>query len=151
LCLTIGWRTFLLVQGPIIVLASILGVWLFYVQHQFSSVYWRRTGEWNYLEAAMMGASYYKLPKLLQWFSGNIGFHHLHHLAPRIPNYNLEKCYNFNPALQCATTLTLKTSLQCLRLRMFDEDNRRLIGYRELKELLSTTSSGNHKLTSPST
>jgi omega-6 fatty acid desaturase (delta-12 desaturase) len=114
------------------------GVWLFYVQHQFEGVYWRRRAEWDYLAAALQGASYYKLPRLLQWFSGNIGFHHLHHLSPRIPNYNLEKCQKENPVFECVRPLTLRSSLRCLRLRLYDEDRRRLIGFGELNQLRLT-------------
>lgn len=136
LSLTIGFKAFVLVQLPILMLGTAAGVWLFYVQHQFEGVYWRRHSEWNYLASALQGASYYKLPRLLQWFSGNIGFHHLHHLSPRIPNYNLEKCQRENPAFHGVQPLTLRSSLRSLRLRMYDEDRHRLIGYRELKQLL---------------
>jgi omega-6 fatty acid desaturase (delta-12 desaturase) len=108
---------------------------MFYVQHQFEGVYWRRHTDWDYLNSALEGASFYKLPLLLQWFSGNIGFHHLHHLAPRIPNYNLEKCQTENPAFDCVRPLTLRTSLRSLRLRLYDEDRGQMIGYRELKQL----------------
>lgn len=136
---TIGWKELVLVELPVAMLGTAVGVWMFYVQHQFEGVYWRRAGEWNYLESAMMGASYYRLPRLLQWFTGNIGFHHLHHLAPKIPNYNLEKCQKVNPALANAPTLTLLTSLRSLRLRLYDEASGRLVGYRELKELYPTS------------
>lgn len=135
LSLTIGFRAFLLVQLPILALGTAAGVWLFYVQHQFEGVYWRRHGEWDYLDSALQGASFYKLPRLLQWFSGNIGFHHLHHLSPRIPNYNLERCQVENPAFANIRPLTLRASLGSLRLRLYDEDHHRLIGYRELKQL----------------
>lgn len=133
--LAIGFKTFLLVQLPIVAFGTAMGVWLFYVQHQFEGVYWRRHTDWDYLDAALLGASYYKLPRLLQWFSGNIGFHHLHHLAPRIPNYNLEKCQVENPAFDCVRPLTLRTSLRSLRLRLYDEDRQRLIGFGELKQV----------------
>jgi omega-6 fatty acid desaturase (delta-12 desaturase) len=134
LSLTIGIRAFLLVQLPIVMLGTAAGVWLFYVQHQFEGVYWRRHNEWNYLDSALIGASYYKLPRLLKWFSGSIGFHHLHHLAPRIPSYNLEKCQFENPLFDRVKPLTLRTSLRSLNLRLYDEDHRRLIGFRELKQ-----------------
>jgi acyl-lipid omega-6 desaturase (Delta-12 desaturase) len=133
LSLAVGFKSFVLIQLPIIWLASTAGVWLFYVQHQFQGVYWRRHPEWNYLDSALLGASYYKLPRLLQWFSGNIGFHHIHHLAPRIPNYHLEKCQNDNPALQSVPTLTLLSSFQSMRLSLYDEDRRRLISFSELQ------------------
>jgi omega-6 fatty acid desaturase (delta-12 desaturase) len=135
LSLTIGFKTFLLVHFPIVLLGTAVGVWLFYVQHQFEGVYWRRHSDWDYLSSALQGASFYKLPRLLQWFSGNIGFHHLHHLAPRIPNYNLEKCQVENPAFNCVQPLMLRSSLRSLRLRLYDEDNLRMISFRELKQL----------------
>jgi omega-6 fatty acid desaturase (delta-12 desaturase) len=113
-------------------IASACGVWLFYVQHQYEGVYWRKSEAWDYATASVEGSSYLKLPKVLQWFTGNIGFHHVHHLSPRIPNYNLEACHAeitmFN-----VTTITLRQSLQSLRLRLWDEENSRLIGFRELK------------------
>jgi hypothetical protein len=88
-----GFKTYLLLRSGVLLVASVAGVWLFYVQHQFEGVYWERREEWDYCTAALKGSSFYKLPKILQWFSGNIGFHHIHHLSPRIPNYNLEKCH----------------------------------------------------------
>lgn len=136
--LTIGWKALVLVQLPIVMIGTAAGVWLFYVQHQFEGVYWRRHAEWDYLASALNGASYYRLPRLLQWFTGNIGFHHLHHLSPRIPNYNLEQCQRENPAFHAVRPLTLGSSLRCLRLRFYDEDRGRLIGFRELKQLRQT-------------
>lgn len=133
--LTIGLKNYLLVQLPIVALGTAAGVWLFYVQHQYEGVYWRRHSEWNYLDSALRGASYYKLPRLLQWFSGNIGFHHLHHLSPRIPNYNLEKCQVENPIFERVRPITLRTSMRSLALRFYDEDRGRLIGFKELKLL----------------
>jgi omega-6 fatty acid desaturase (delta-12 desaturase) len=127
--LTIGWKSYVLVQLPIMILASTVGVWLFYVQHQFEDAYWERHQDWNYESAAMEGSSYYKLPRLLQWITGNIGFHHIHHLSPRIPNYNLEKCYNENPAFQAVEPLTLLGSLRCLSVRLWDEDKHLMVGY----------------------
>jgi acyl-lipid omega-6 desaturase (Delta-12 desaturase) len=133
LIMAIGIKAVLLVQLPILMIGTAVGVWLFYVQHQFEGVYWRRHKEWDYLDSALLGASYYKLPQLLQWFSGNIGFHHLHHLSPRIPNYNLEKCQMENPVFEGVKPLTLKSSLRSLWLRLYDEENHRLIGFKELK------------------
>lgn len=135
LSLTIGFKTFLLVQIPIFLLGTAGGVWLFYVQHQFQGVYWRRHSEWNFLDSALQGASFYKLPRILQWFSGNIGFHHLHHLAPRIPNYYLEKCQTENPEFASVQPLTLFKSFHSLKLRFYDEDRRRLIGFSDLRQL----------------
>jgi omega-6 fatty acid desaturase (delta-12 desaturase) len=127
--LTIGWKAFLMVQLPIMILGSTIGVWLFYVQHQFEYTYWERHENWSYESAALEGSSFYKLPKVIQWFTGNIGFHHVHHLSPRIPNYNLEKCHNDNPIFQEVKPLTFLESLQCLSLRLWDEENRILVGF----------------------
>ena len=91
LCLVIGWQAFLLIQLPILFVSGMLGIWLFYVQHQFEDSYFEDEEKWDYVKAAIDGSSYYKLPKLLQWVTGNIGFHHVHHLSPKVPNYNLEK------------------------------------------------------------
>ena len=125
---TLGWRTYLMIQLPVILLAGIGGVWLFYVQHQFEEGYWRRTGAWNYYEAAVQGSSFYRLPKVLQWFSGNIGFHHIHHLSPRIPNYTLPQCHAETASALRFKTLGLRESLDCLRMRVWDEDGDRMIG-----------------------
>jgi omega-6 fatty acid desaturase (delta-12 desaturase) len=133
---TIGFDTVALVELPIIMLTTTVGVWLFYVQHQYEGVYWRRHAEWNYLDAGLKGASYYKLPRLIQWFSGNIGFHHIHHLAPKIPNYHLEQCLRENPIFHGIQPLTLRSSLRSLRLRLYDEDNHRMVGYRELQQMV---------------
>ncbi|MCG8604943.1 fatty acid desaturase, partial [bacterium] len=96
LIFTIGWKAYLMVQFPITMVASSAGVWLFYVQHQYEDVYWERHDSWDYEAVALQGSSFYKLPKVLQWFTGNIGFHHVHHLLPRIPNYSLERCHYEN-------------------------------------------------------
>jgi omega-6 fatty acid desaturase (delta-12 desaturase) len=105
------------------------------VQHQFEGVYWDRREEWDYTEAALRGSSFYKLPRILQWFSGNIGFHHLHHLSPRIPNYHLEKCHEADPVFQRVPHVTLFTSLKSLSLRLWDEQRNRLVGYSHLRRL----------------
>ncbi|GAB2697629.1 fatty acid desaturase [Paenibacillus thermoaerophilus] len=133
LCLTLGWKSVILVQLPIFYLASAAGVWLFYVQHQFEHSYFERDENWSYVAAAMQGSSYYKLPKVLQWFTGNIGFHHIHHLNPRVPNYELERAHASDPRFAQATTLTLRSSLRSLVFRLWDEESRRFVGYRELK------------------
>lgn len=122
--LLISLKTFLLIQLPVIYLASILGVWLFYVQHQFETVYWARHEEWNRFKAAMEGSSFYQLPKILQWFSGNIGLHHIHHVRSSIPNYNLQKCYDSVPELRTVAPLTLKKSLKSIRMNLWDEQQR---------------------------
>lgn len=123
----IGWQAYLMIQLPIILLAGIGGVWLFYVQHQYEDGYWERTEEWDYYTAAIEGSSYYRLPRVLQWFSGNIGFHHVHHLSPRIPNYRLQECHERNPLLHRVRELTLLQSLRCLRLTVWDADRKKLV------------------------
>jgi omega-6 fatty acid desaturase (delta-12 desaturase) len=129
LCWTLGARTVLLVQIPLVLIAGAAGVWLFYVQHQFDDTYWDRSGSWTADEAALRGSSYYHLPRILQWFSGNIGFHHLHHLSPRVPNYRLEECFRSSPRLQETRRLTLRSSLRCASLRLWDEDAKRMVGF----------------------
>ena len=135
LSFVMGLKAYLVIQLSVMLVASMAGVWLFYVQHQFEGVKWERHGEWDYAAAALEGSSFYKLPRILQWFSGNIGFHHIHHLSPRIPNYNLEKCYNEGPVFPRVTTVTLLSSLKSLTLRLWDESNHRMVGYRYLKTL----------------
>ncbi|MBN1667235.1 MAG: fatty acid desaturase [Anaerolineales bacterium] len=133
---TIGLRAYVLIQLPVIWFATLAGVWLFYVQHQFDGVYWERHERWDFVQAALEGSSFYKLPKVLQWFSGNIGFHHIHHLSPRIPNYNLERCYRASPVFQ-VKPVTLVSSLKSLGFRLWDESNRRLVGFKALKQTRS--------------
>lgn len=128
---TAGVTATLLVELPLLATAGAAGIWLFYVQHQFEGVYWARRGERDFVAAAMDGSSLYALPKVLQWFSGNIGFHHIHHLAPRIPNYRLPKAYREQPLLRRVDRLTLLGSLRSLRLRLYDEDAHRLVSFRE--------------------
>jgi omega-6 fatty acid desaturase (delta-12 desaturase) len=115
--------------------AATAGVWLFYVQHQFEGVYWERRDTWDYTAAALKGSSFYKLPAPLQWFSGNIGFHHIHHLSPRIPNYNLERCHRADPLFLSVRPITLFGSLKSATYRLWDEQRGRLVGYRRLREL----------------
>ncbi len=126
---TIGWQAYFLVQLPIIILGSTAGVWMFYVQHQFEETYWERHENWSYESAALEGSSFYKLPKVFQWITGNIGFHHVHHLSPRIPNYNLEAAHNDNPIFQEVEPLTFLESLRCLSLRLWDEEKRIMVGF----------------------
>jgi acyl-lipid omega-6 desaturase (Delta-12 desaturase) len=133
LCLIVGWKAYLLVQIPVLFLGSATGVWLFYLQHQFEGVYWERHPQWDFFEAGQKGCSYFKLPRLVQWFTGNIGFHHIHHLNAKIPNYRLEECYRDNPTLRQPPTLSLVSSLKCLTLRLYDEDSRQLVGWKGLK------------------
>jgi omega-6 fatty acid desaturase (delta-12 desaturase) len=137
--LTIGMSRFLMVQLPITLIASSIGVWLFYVQHQFEETYWRNRPEWEYFDAALAGSSYLDLGPVLQWFTGNIGLHHIHHLASRIPNYRLQECLKENPDLECVTRLTLLTSLRCARLTLWDEENEKLISFRDYRNLRRKT------------
>ena len=131
--LLFGFKTYLLLQGGLLLAAGVAGVWLFYVQHQFEGVYWERSEKWDYATAALQGSSFYKLPKVLQWFSGNIGFHHIHHLSPRIPNYHLEKCHRAEPLFQTVRPVTLLSSLKSLTFRLWDEQRGRLVSFRALK------------------
>jgi omega-6 fatty acid desaturase (delta-12 desaturase) len=133
--LTVGIKAYLLMQLPVLAIAGSMGLWLFYVQHQFEGVYWRRRAEWGFTEAALMGSSFYALPRILQWFSGNIGFHHVHHLSPRVPNYNLERCHRAVPLFDSVKPITLLSSLRSFTFRLWDEQNGRLIGYRGLRRL----------------
>jgi omega-6 fatty acid desaturase (delta-12 desaturase) len=134
--LTLGIKTYLLIQIPILVVGGAGGVWLFYIQHQFDPSYWARTEEWESMEAAMRGSSYYKLPRVLQWISGNIGFHHIHHLRPRIPNYNLEDCLKATPELQLKDPLRLWPSLKSVRLKVWDEKRNLLLTFRQMSQQL---------------
>jgi len=141
LCMVIGlsWiyglGSYVYVQLVVLGVAGAGGVWMFYVQHQFEDVYWERGENWDYAAAALRGSSFYKLPAVLQWFSGNIGFHHIHHLSARIPNYNLQKCHEADPLFQQVKPLTFWSSLKTLQLRLWDEGQRKLVGYRRLREL----------------
>ncbi len=130
---TMGLKTYLIIQMPIILIAGAAGVWLFYVQHQFEGVYWSRHDQWDPLKAALSGSSYYKLPKVLQWFTGNIGLHHVHHVLPRIPNYKLQQCYDNTPVLQSVRPLSIAGSLKSLWLNLWDEKEQRLVSFRSLK------------------
>ena len=124
--------------------AGAAGVWLFYVQHQFEGVYWERGEDWDYTAAALQGSSFYKLPKILQWFSGNIGFHHIHHLSSRIPNYNLERCHKADPLFQQVKPVTLFRSLRSLKFRLWDEERGELIGFRRLRRLRNHRKESGH-------
>jgi len=131
----LGWQAYVVLQSIILAVAGSAGMWLFYVQHQFEEVQWDRGAEWDYSVAALKGSSFYKLPKVLQWFSGNIGFHHIHHLSPSIPNYRLEKCHRSEPLFQSVKPVTLFSSLKSLTFRLWDEQRQRLVGYRALRAL----------------
>ena len=123
-----GLKAYLMLQIPLTVVAAASGAWLFYVQHQFEGVIWQRKENWNYVESAMQSSSFYRLPRILQWFSGNIGFHHIHHLSPRIPNYFLDKCHRENALFRKVKALHLMDSLRCIRFRAWDEERGRLVG-----------------------
>lgn len=133
----IGWQAFVIVQGLTMFIAGALGIWLFYVQHTFEDSYFEDESEWDYVKAAVEGSSYYKLPKVLQWVTGNIGFHHVHHLSPRVPNYNLEKAHESTPPLQQATTITIKSSLKSLRFKLYDAKNKTFVTFGDIKHLLN--------------
>lgn len=129
----VGWKAYFLIQMLIIELGGMLGIWLFYIQHQFTDVYWARSQQWDYVASALHGASFYRLPGLLHWFSGNIGFHTLHHLSPRIPNYLLPACFEANPALREASrSIGLLESFRYAGLGLWDEQSGRMVRFKDL-------------------
>jgi acyl-lipid omega-6 desaturase (Delta-12 desaturase) len=130
LCWLMGWRDYLLIQAPTAILAGTVGVWLFYVQHQFEDAYWQSSDGWSYAEAALRGSTYLKLPKVLQFFTGNIGLHHVHHLSARVPNYNLQRAHDENPIFHEVPTLSLLDGLRAVRFKLFDEQSGRMVGFR---------------------
>ena len=130
LCLAFGWQSVLTVQLPLMLIAGAAGVWLFYVQHQFEKAYWAREGEWSAEAAAMRGSSFYDLPRIAHWFTGNIGYHHIHHLSARVPNYRLRECFEASPRLQAAPRIGVRESLRCARYKLWDEDAGRMVGFR---------------------
>lgn len=133
MCWTLGWDRFLLVQLPITLIAGSIGVYLFYVQHQYEDTYWRYREAWNYFAAGLEGASHLTMPKVLQWCTASIGLHHIHHIASRIPNYQLQKAYDNHAELRQVTKLSLWRSITTLRLTLWDEDAKQLVGFRELR------------------
>jgi omega-6 fatty acid desaturase (delta-12 desaturase) len=133
LCALLGWKAVLLVQLPAAMLAGAVGIWLFYVQHQFEGVYWQRHDGWSYPVSALRGSSYLKLPKVLQFFTGNIGLHHVHHLSPRIPNYNLQRAHDENPVFHDVPTLNIRDGIRTLRLKLYDEQLGRLVSFSALR------------------
>lgn len=132
LCLTIGWKAYLMIQIPVMYFASVAGVYMFYVQHQFDDVHWSEDKDWDFKTVALEGSSFFKLPKVLQWFTGNIGFHHIHHLSFKIPNYYLEKCHKESSVLGNVKPITFFKSFRTLRLRLWNEESRKLVGFREV-------------------
>ena len=141
-CMMFGIGIYVLLQLFVMLIAGSAGIWMFYVQHQFEDVYWERAEEWDYTAAALQGSSFYKLPRVLQWFTGNIGFHHIHHLSPRIPNYNLERCHNAHELFNKVKPITLVSSLKSMTFRFWDEKRKRLIGNREMRQYLKQQKCG---------
>jgi omega-6 fatty acid desaturase (delta-12 desaturase) len=142
LCLLIGWEKFLLVQAPTVMLAGSAGIWLFYVQHQFEDAYWQESGGWSYADAALQGSSYLKLPKVLQFFSGNIGLHHVHHLNARIPNYNLQRAHDENEIFHGVPTLSFMDGMRSTRLKLYDEHAGRMVGFAAARTPRTSASAG---------
>lgn len=132
---TIGVKAFLLVQAPATVTASILGVWLFYVQHQFEHTYWLWHEQWDYYDASLLGSSYLALPAVLQWLTGNIGVHHVHHMSARIPNYKLQRVHDENPEFHVVTTMRLRDTFRLINLSLWDEESESLIRFKDLRRL----------------
>lgn len=129
--LTVGGRAFLLAYLPVLLLAASIGMWLFYIQHQFDQAYWAANASWDFQEAALKGSSFYDLPSVLHWLTGYLGYHHIHHICSKIPNYRLRECFRQNPELQTAKTLTLFRSLKCRRLALWDEERQLLVPFHD--------------------
>ncbi|WP_188208166.1 fatty acid desaturase [Alkalibacillus aidingensis] len=138
LCLIwlVGFYAFFIIQFTILIVSGSLGIWLFYVQHQFEDSYFEDESDWDYVKAAIDGSSYYKLPRVLQWITGNIGYHHVHHLSPKVPNYHLETVHEQTPPLQEATTITIKSSLKSINFRLYDEEKKTFVSFHSIKHLL---------------
>jgi acyl-lipid omega-6 desaturase (Delta-12 desaturase) len=126
----VGWEGFLIVQLPALLVSGSIGIWLFYVQHQFEDTYWQSGETWSYDDAALKGSSYLRLPRVLQFMTGNIGLHHVHHLSARIPNYNLQAAHDENPAFHSVPTISLVDGLKATQLKLWDERRRKLVGFR---------------------
>lgn len=135
----IGAGPFLLAWSTVLLLATSLGVWFFYIQHQFADTYWADAASWEFRTAAIEGSSYYDLPRFLHWLTGSIGFHHIHHLASKIPNYRLRACFEANSEFQRAKRLTLWTSIKSVHLALWDEERRELISFRQARRQLAQT------------
>jgi omega-6 fatty acid desaturase (delta-12 desaturase) len=133
---TIGIRNYVMIQLPVIWIGSSIGFWLFFIQHQFENVYWSRNAEWNPFKAAMEGASFYKLPGILRWFTGNIGYHHLHHILLNIPCYYLKDCYEDVRLDEPKISLTLKTGFKSVYLKLYDEETKKLLSFGKARELI---------------
>jgi acyl-lipid omega-6 desaturase (Delta-12 desaturase) len=128
-----GLKAYLMIQIPVLFIAAGHGLWLFYVQHQYEHVVWVKNEQWDYQQIALQGSSFFKLPRILQWFTGNIGFHHIHHLSPKIPNYKLADCHYQNPDFQNVKPITFFSSLKSLSLSLWDEDKQKMVGFRDLR------------------
>ena len=129
---TVGWKSVLFAYGLPYYLAAMAGVWLFYVQHQFEDAYWAPHDEWSYVDAALMGSSHLRLPAILQWFTGSIGLHHVHHVSPRIPNHRLQACHDGSDLFAHSPVITLRSGMAALRLALWDEDQRRLVRFSDI-------------------
>jgi omega-6 fatty acid desaturase (delta-12 desaturase) len=143
LCWLVGLENLLLVWLPGAMLAGSVGIWLFYVQHQFEDAYWQNPADWSYADAALRGSSYLKLPRLLQFFTGNIGLHHIHHLNARIPNYNLQRAHNENPIFHEVPTLSVWQALRNVKLKLWDEDRRKLVTFAQARARRNSLGPGN--------
>jgi omega-6 fatty acid desaturase (delta-12 desaturase) len=130
--LTVGWKSVLVAYVLPYYLAAMAGVWLFYVQHQFEDAYWVSHDDWNYLDAALLGSTHLRLSPLLQWFTGSIGLHHVHHAAPKIPNYRLQSCHDENAFFHRSPVVTLRSGTAALRLALWDEDRGRMVRFRDV-------------------
>ncbi|MFB5191986.1 fatty acid desaturase [Alicyclobacillus fastidiosus] len=128
----LGWKAVLLVEGPILYLAGVVGIWLFYVQHQFEHSYFEKSDQWDFVSAALQGSSFYQLPKVLQWLTGNIGYHHVHHLGPKVPNYHLQQVHQSTDLFHNVSPITFASSLRALRYRLWDEDRHRFVAFNEI-------------------
>ena len=145
LCALVGWHAVLVVQLPTAMLAGAVGIWMFYVQHQFEDVYWERKENWSYADAALRGSSYLMLPSVLQFFTGNIGLHHVHHLSARIPNYNLQRAHDENPVFHDVPRLTFWDGVRALRLKLYDEDRGRMVGFSEARPVLAAAATNDRR------
>jgi omega-6 fatty acid desaturase (delta-12 desaturase) len=133
LVMLLGTKTLLTTYLPAYYLSVFAGIWLFFAQHQFEDAYWAEHAEWDYADAAIRGSSYLKLPRIMQWFTGNIGLHHVHHLLQRIPNYRLQAAYDHTPIVQTVKALSLFESRKCMRMNLWDEEQRRMVSFGSLK------------------
>ena len=148
-----GWKNYLLIQLVVTMTGGAIGVWMFYVQHQFEDTYWARREDWDFTAAALEGSSFYQLPAILQWFTGNIGYHHIHHLSSRIPNYHLQRCHESHPIFTEVKPITLRTSLKSLHFRLWDEENHKLVGFdrKKHRRIATQTSATRHASHPPAT